>query len=1017
MSRDPAGNPGRDGDRDPRHPADGRPPGFAGVPPAPRAAGYSRPSAWYPAGYQRTAYQPATNRFPLITESFPWDVAAPSPTGTGPFTRVADRHPRVRPSAPDDDGENRSAGYETGDWLPRYGRHRQVRGRAARADRRSARLAGPGGRERTRRHGPGGTRYAPQRYSIISSDPPATAPRPGPVAAARGPAQPRRAAWSRPFRAAQPFLPRPGKHHPARDVRPGFWLSGRTQAAAILVTLIVLGIAAEMIVSANNAGRQPSSAASPRFVPATLAGMDFVPYAAASTRGITQSQGRVASSGTEVVAVGAETGQRVPRAQFFVSSNGGRSWRLGSVTAAGGGTPPPGHAARFVAGGAGEWAAIGPDSIWTSADGQAWTLTSATGLPQQAGDQITVLKRTGSGFIAAGANVPNGNQAAATPVIFLSANGINWHRLGAGQLHLATGQGRALDLRLAAADGKLILIAGDIATPTAVGTGRSRHMVTVRTGGAWLSDDDGRSWTPASVPAGRGETAEFSDAAATAAGFLLVRPAVVDGVPAADVYRSGNGTSWTLAAALTTPAGFIPGLMNGGPDGAVLAGRSGQTLTTFLSPDGARWRQALAFGSASSEAVSGVAVTGAGAVLAAGMSTAQPGNGQQLITVTAAAGGARSLSLSAIPGAVEPQLAVNAVAAQGGTQVAVGSANGFPAAWISADGGRTWQRGTGQSPAVLDRPGIQQLTSVTHGSAGWLAVGGVTAGAPQHPVILAAADGTTWSAVDAQPAFAGGGLYTRQAAADRGVYVIVGYQQVPETTITASRRTVRSTRTIATAWWSAGLTGWHRAGLAAAGALDGDGSSQMLAVTATADGFVGVGAHDARPAAWMTRDGSTWTQAGLPLPAGAASAVLEHIAANGRTVVAIGMAQTAAGQVPFAVQSADGGASWKETDLPMPAGTTRITAGSIQVTALAAADGGFAGTGTFGTTPGQQDVVIWTSPDGTTWKASAPAGRGLAGPGVQAITGLTASGSMLTGVGFTASPASEQPILWRFRIR
>src|ERR1019366_2960726 len=317
--------------------------------------------------------------------------------------------------------------------------------------------------------------------------------------------------------------------------------------------------------------------------------------------------------------------------------------------------------------------------------------------------------------------------------------------------------------------------------------------------------------------------------------------------------------------------------------------------------------------------------------------------------VAAAAGGARSLSLSAIPGAAEPQLAVNAVAAQGGTQVAVGSANGFPAAWISADGGRTLQRGTGQSPAVLDRPGIQQLTSVTHGSAGWLAVGGVTAGAPQHPVILAAADGTTWSAVDAQPAFAGGGLYPRQAAPDRGVYVIVGYQQVPETTITASRRTVRSTRTIATAWWSAGLTGWNRAGLAAAGALDGDGISQMLAVTATADGFVGVGAHDARPAAWMTRDGSTWTQAGLPLPAGAASAVLEHIAANGRTVGAIGMAQTAAGQVPFAVQSADGGASWKETDLPMPAGTTRITAGSIQVTALAAADGGFAGTGTFGT--------------------------------------------------------------------
>ena len=68
----------------------------------------------------------------------------------------------------------------------------------------------------------------------------------------------------------------------------------------------------------------------------------------------------MASSGTEIVAVGAETGQRVPRAQFFVSPDDGRSWRLGTLSAAGGGTPAPGHAARFIAGGPGAWAAIGP---------------------------------------------------------------------------------------------------------------------------------------------------------------------------------------------------------------------------------------------------------------------------------------------------------------------------------------------------------------------------------------------------------------------------------------------------------------------------------------------------------------------------------------------------------------------------------------------------------------------------------------------------------------------------------
>ena len=162
---------------------------------------------------------------------------------------------------------------------------------------------------------------------------------------------------------------------------------------------------------------------------------------------------------------------------------------------------------------------------------------------------------------------------------------------------------------------------------------------------------------------------------------------------------------------------------------------------------------------------------------------------------------------------------------------------------------------------------------------------------------------------------------------------------------------------------------------------DAGGSSQMLAVTATADGFLAVGSHGSRPAAWTTSDGRTWSQADLPLPAGATGAVLEHVAADGRIVVAVGVAQTAAGQVPFAARSADGGRTWTEAALPVPAGTA-------QVSALAAAGGSFTVTGMFGVRPGEQDVVVWTSPDGTTWQAATPAGPGLASPGIQAITGL-----------------------------
>jgi hypothetical protein len=125
----------------------------------------------------------------------------------------------------------------------------------------------------------------------------------------------------------------------------------------------------------------------------------------------------------------------------------------------------------------------------------------------------------------------------------------------------------------------------------------------------------------------------------------------------------------------------------------------------------------------------------------------------------------------------------------------------------------------------------------------------------------------------------------------------------------------------------------------------------------------------------------------------------------------VGTATTTAGQsVPFAARSADGGASWTEPELPVPAAMTSVTA-------LAATDGGFTATGTYGSTPGHQNVVVWTSADGSSWRAAEPAGQGLTGPGIQAITGLAVAGSTLAGVGFTASPAGEQPVFWQAPVR
>jgi hypothetical protein len=135
------------------------------------------------------------------------------------------------------------------------------------------------------------------------------------------------------------------------------------------------------------------------------------------------------------------------------------------------------------------------------------------------------------------------------------------------------------------------------------------------------------------------------------------------------------------------------------------------------------------------------------------------------------------------------------------------------------------------------------------------------------------------------------------------------------------------------------------------------------------------------------------------------------VASNGRTVVAVGTAlTTAGGTVPFAAGSADGGATWFTSALPVPSGQATATA-------LAATGRGFTATGVFGSMQGQQDVVVWTSASGAGWKAATPAGQGLAGSGIQAITALTASGSTVTGVGFTASQSGEQPVFWQSPIR
>ncbi|MGH3277520.1 MAG: hypothetical protein ACRDNW_00070 [Trebonia sp.] len=360
-------------------------------------------------------------------------------------------------------------------------------------------------------------------------------------------------------------------------------------------------------------------------------------------------------------------------------------------------------------------------------------------------------------------------------------------------------------------------------------------------------------------------------------------------------------------------------------------------------------------------------------------------------------------------GSATSRVILTAIGASAATEVAAGGVNGGPALWTSSNGGTDWARAVLRGPTLLTRAGTGQFAGVARGPAGWLAVG-TTRGRNGRALVASSADARTWT-VTGSTAGLGKGDPAAVTAGPAG-YVIVGHRSHGD-----------SGAAVAAAWYAPGLTGWRPAVVTSAG----HDSQTMNAVTATAHGFVAVGATGTSPAAWLSATGKAWRQARLPVPAGAARAALDYVAANGSAVLAAGTEfSTAGASRPFAEASADGGTTWTEVQLPVPdigsgTGTT--------VTGLTAAGGGFTSVGTYVTKAGPE-VVIWTLPprtpvtDGAGWTAVTPQGTGLAGAKAEnALTAITVDGVTLTGVGFTAkltasgTPGPQQPTLWQSPIR
>ncbi len=770
----------------------------------------------------------------------------------------------------------------------------------------------------------------------------------------------------------RPFLAGPGHKPPAVFAEP--WRVGAPGAAtrrtasrrvAVVALPVIVLVAVAVLALTLLTGHSPG-AGRPSNRPA-VAALSVLAYPGQQQRGVSQAIGRIVGSGNTVVAIGSQATGSVVRQQFLVSTNAGASWRLAPVRGPGGGQPPVGYPAVRLAGGPGGWLAVGPQAIWTSPDGLSWTLSATHGIaPMLPGDYMWVLNSTSDGFLAAG--VSAAGTGAEQAVIWTSRDGLTWQRETAAQLRLAGPGQRVQSISYITSRGDDTVMSGTVVS------GRTSYSA------AWLSTDGGSAWTPVTVPAGHGAGASITGLGFDESGLIAIRPGrSASGAGDGVAYFSANGQAWHYAATIEAPGGWSPSLVKGSDYGFVVTGASaaGRILAYTSTGSGTSWRPTASLGDAASETLGGATVAQAGTVIAVG-STAASNVGQQPVFLEATAGNpnVREISLMDIPGAVVPELAVNGLAIAGGQQVAVGSAGGYPAVWQKTAGGRLILD-TSLAQVSAD-PSLSALTDVTHGSAGWLAVG-----AP-GPAVFTSADGTTWQ--QARPITDDlAGASAVAAAAGPAGYVIVGKLVAP------------GGASVADVWWSPNLTSWTRA----RDVTNGNGSSQMLAVAAGTHGFVSAGSYDGKPAVWKSANGRTWTVGVLPLPAGASAGVVQQVAIDGNQVVALGQETTAAGSVPFADVSADGGASWTQAPFSAPGP-------GVAFTALTADAGGFTAAAQFGK-PGQQQVAIWTSADGKTW--TRVTASGLTGPGPGGgyrIDALAPSGQAVTGLASITTQQSQR---------
>jgi hypothetical protein len=551
----------------------------------------------------------------------------------------------------------------------------------------------------------------------------------------------------------EPGPPGATRRRAARDLvrrRPA--AVGASAVAVVAVAALVLAMVTGHLPSLSQltANQQPNQ---------DLATAALGTYPGQQPRGVFQTISRIVASGSTVVAMGSQASDGVTRQQFFVSADGGVTWRLAPQHAPGGGPAPLGYLAARLAGGPGGWLAVGRQAVWTSGDGLSWTLAATHGItPQLHGDRLLVINSTASGFLAAGQAAADGGETQG--VIWTSRDGLSWQRMTAAQLGLAGPGETVQDISYATSRGADTLISGTVAS------GGTTYA------GVWLSTDGGLTWTRVTVPADHGAGTSLVGLAFDSSGLLAVRPGLsTSGTNEGISYFSPNGRDWQYSGTIGADpraGGWTPSVVKGSDDGFVVTGTTagGQVVAYVAAGTGTAWQPTGSLGSAAGESVTGAAVGSGGTVIAVRGTDMNDSSGpSQVLAVAASTHGFMAvgsqgghpavwattddrtwttivLGLPAgAPAAALQQVAINGdhVAALGQETTAGGT---VPFAELSADDGASWQRapfGSAGTGAVI--------TALTMGSGGLTAATRSGAPGPQDAMIWASASGAHWTPV------------------------------------------------------------------------------------------------------------------------------------------------------------------------------------------------------------------------------------------------------------------------------